>query len=220
MGIVMRYPKAVFFTFITVILLSASCFAAIAPALGTFDTEYEPITGKTIIFNPVAPWTTDSYMGSTSISVYATGNHEQGYARDGSEFTNTYNITSISLGLQEFNGNKGEVSGYLALCYSNDSGEIAKFSATVATVFFKNNPMEIYLPKFDLAIKEDMHFWVADDGSTYFANMSGIDGASGGPTMSAQESIDGGFIAAANVNPEPATLMLFGLGGFFLRRRK
>lgn len=214
----MSYPKAVFLALFLVMSFSVSSFATPVPAHADSDNMFDiNISAEALIFNPI-PWNSISSIRTAYFFAYATEDYTQGYSGDGSG----YNLaTTIFKGgdYSTSTSSLAQASGDLAVRFFNQSGIIASFAETIVTIDFKGGAMDIYLPQFDLAVSGDIHFWVANDGSTYFANITDGNGSDGAPNISAQDSIDAEHIAAV-ATPEPATLALLGLGGYFLRRRK
>jgi hypothetical protein len=211
----MRFPKAVIFAFVLVSLLSSLSFAGPVPANGDYYINY--ITAAALLFNPV-PWVSPPGINDAFITVYATDDFANVYA--GAKpachlttvlFTNgEHNVLDIDY---------KSVSGDLAIRFgkSNTLSDVT-FKETIVTINFESGPMDVYLPEFTLTNLGDMHFWVASNGSTYFANVTDGEGSAGTPNISAETSITvDGRIAAV---PEPVTIAMLGLGGLFLRLRK
>lgn len=214
----MSYPKAVFLALFLVMSFSVSSFASPVPAHADSDSQFDiNISAAALIFNP-APWSSSSISKRVYLFTYATEDHTQGYSGNGTG----YNLATTIFKDKNYStdtSSLGQASGDLALRFFNASGMIASFAETIFTIDFKSGTLDIYLPQFDLAVSGGMHFWVASDGSTYYANTTDGQGSSGAPNISAQDSIAAGHVAAV-ATPEPATLALLGLGGYLLRRRK
>ena len=207
----MRFPKAVFFAFVLVTLFSSLSFAGPAPANGNYDINN--ITAAALLFNP-DPWVSPSYAKTAFITVYATDDYENVY----SGASNVCNLTTVAFVNGDLNVyDKGLVSGDLAIRFGKSTSSDFTFAETIVKINFAGGPMDVYLPEVTLTGSADMHLWVADNGNTYFANVTDGKGSLGVPNISPQKSIDDGHIAAI---PEPATIAILGLGGFFLRRRK
>lgn len=151
---------------------------------------------------------------------YATTDYMIGYSGNGAGYNLVQGRFSIGGDYEVTNAGYGAVDGNLAIRILNLSGYEITLDETVITLGLNIGSTDVYLPGFTLAWGANMHFWVADDGSSYYANVTteGI-GISGGPTMSADESIAGGYIAT-EATPEPATMLLFGVGMLFLPRKK
>ncbi len=211
----MSCPKTVFVVLFAM-LFSASCFAVPVPARAESGNEFDiNISATAVLFNP-APWVSTSPAWMAYFIPYATEDYTEGYSGQGSG----YNLaTTIFIDHQYSTSDStlSQASGDLAVLFGNQVGKEITFAETVVTIDFKRGAMDIYLPQFSLTAGDEMHFWVASDGSTYFANITDGIGSSGGPNLSADESITGGHVAAT---PEPATLLLLGLGSVLLRRKK
>jgi hypothetical protein len=74
----------------------------------------------------------------------------------------------------------------------------------------------VYLPEFTFEQGDNIFFWVSETGATYYANSSK---GPGYPDLSAASAIAAGDQYLART-PEPATLLLLGLGGLIIRRLK
>jgi len=133
----------------------------------------------------------------------------------------------------------GSGRGDLAIKFMNSSGADRHFDATVMTAHFteeifinkastsetstdepfisytfENGIARIYLPAFDIVAGGGIQFWVGGDGSTYYKGDTEV-----GMAM-AKEIINTESAARAVETPEPGTLLLLGLGGLLIRRKK
>jgi hypothetical protein len=154
---------------------------------------------------------------------YATADHTEGYSGSGFDYNLAWgNFSNDSYSVTNYVAAEGD----LAIRIHNWSGSEITIAETVVTLGLNIGSTDINLPEFTLPGYvstygyASMHFWVAGDGSSYYANVTpeGV-GTYGGPTMSAGDSIAGGYIAAEAI-PEPATMLLLGFGMLFLPRKK
>lgn len=182
------------------------------PINGSLEITTMGIPGMAFSVEPDSVYTVYVYP-------YATMSYALGYSGNGAGY-NLVQGRFIGGDYEVTNAGYGSVEGDLAIRIYNLSGFEITLDETVITLGLNIGSTDVYLPGFSLAGSVGMHFWVADDGSSYYANVTseGI-GISGGPTMSAAESIADGYIAAGVV-PEPATMLLFGVGMLFLPRKK
>ncbi|MCF7954945.1 MAG: PEP-CTERM sorting domain-containing protein [Phycisphaerae bacterium] len=207
----MSCPKVPFFAFFVVVLFSSLSFATPVPASGNYDIDN--ISAAALLFDH-DPWVSPSMAKTAFITVYATNDYVNVYA-GASSVCNLSTLIFMNGGQHILDN--GAVSGDLAIRFGNSTTDDITFAVSVLTINFASGAMDVFLPEFTLAKSENMHLWVANDGSTYFANVSGNEGSWGIPNISAQQSIADGYIAAV---PEPATIVILGLGAIFLCRRK
>jgi hypothetical protein len=212
----MRFPKVVFFALVLVTLLSSLSFAGPAPVNDDYDIiENDDITAAALLFNP-DPWFSPSQAKTAFITVYATDDDTKDY----SGASVVYNLATVAFvnGVQNvYVYEKGLVSGDIAIRFGKSTSSNVTFAETIITINFESGPMDVYLPEVTLTGSVEMHFWVASNGSTYYANVTDGEGSAGAPNILSQKSIDDGHIALV---PEPVTIAMLGLGGLFLRRRK
>lgn len=206
---------AIFFILILIFVtgFAAVSFADPVPIEGTLEMTTMGVPGVAFSVEPDSAYTVYVYP-------YATTSYMIGYSGDGAGYNLVQGRFSAGGDYDVTNAGYGAVDGYLAIRIMNLSGYDITLDETVVTLGLNIGSTDVYLPGFTLAWSANMHFWVTDNGSSYYANVTteGI-GASGDPTMSAAESIAGGYIAAGVV-PEPATMLLFGFGTLFLARKK
>ena len=207
--------KAFFFALLVVTFFSSFGFATPVPVHAEPDNKFE-ITAAELVFTPV-PWVSPMPGNTASITLYTIADYTP-HPISGIIAESNLGITEFSDGGHELLPyGRGQSSGDLAVKYINQSGQTINFIETVITVGLNVGDIDIYLPQFDLIAGASMHFWAAEGGSTYYANVTGIPGSATGLNMTALDSITAGDIARV---PEPVSIALLGLGGFFLRRRK
>ncbi|MBW8015543.1 MAG: PEP-CTERM sorting domain-containing protein [Planctomycetes bacterium] len=204
--------KAFFFTLLVVTFFSSFGFATPVPVHAEPNNKFD-ISAEELIFDPV-PWVSPGPGNTASIVPYTVEDYTPTLA--GTVKQNLLGFATLANGGFTF-FEVGLASGDLAVKYINNSGADRLFVETVLTIYFERGAIDIFLPEFDLAVREEIHFWAADDGSTYYANVTGIPGSATGLNMEAKDSIAAGHIARV---PEPSTIAILGLGGLFLRRRK
>ena len=179
------------------------------PASGTFDIVTDPPDTPGLNFEP-EPWVSPSLMASVYLWPFAT---DDLFAGTGSNY---------HLALAQFqNGNinitdSGAIEGDLGIRVHNNTGDPQTFEPSVLTLDFVDESLDVYLPEFTFGKGTDMFFWVAESGFTYYANSSegvGFPDLSAGHVM----ALDDEYLAGT---PEPATIVLFGLGALVLRRRR
>ncbi len=180
------------------------------PASGTFDIIRDPPETPGLNFEP-EPWVSPSLLESIYLWPFATDDLYSGPGDD-------YNLARA----QFQNGNinitdYGTIEGDLGIRIHNNTGDPRTFEPSVLTLdFVVDDSLGVYLPEFTFGGGTDMFFWVAQSGFTYYANsLKGV----GFPDFSAGHvmALDDEYLART---PEPATVMLFGLGALVLRRRR
>ena len=108
-----------------------------------------------------------------------------------------------------------EQEGDLGIRIDNSSGATQTFDPSILTLDFVDDSFDVYLPGFTFDHWKSIFFWVAESGATYYANsLKGV----GDIDMSAADAMAAGDEYLARI-PEPATVVLFGLGAVLLRRR-
>ncbi len=110
-----------------------------------------------------------------------------------------------------------EKNGNLGIRMGNYTTGTQTFEACILTLdFIGSGSFNVYLPEFTFETNENMFFWVAENGATYFANsLKGV----GYPDISADVAMAAGDEYLAKV-PEPATILLLSLGGLALLRKR
>jgi hypothetical protein len=187
------------------------------PASGTFDIVTDPPETPGLNFEP-EPWVSPSLSASVYLWPFATDDLYSGVGKEQyhlarAQFQNgNINITDSDL---------GAIEGDLGIRVSNYSGDTRTFEPSVLTLDFVDDSLDVYsldvfLPEFTFGWGTDMCFWVAQSGATYYVNSSkdvGFPGLSAGHVMDLGDE----YLART---PEPATVVLFGLGALVLRRRR
>lgn len=183
------------------------------PESGTFDIVIDPCDpcdtpGLNFSFEsdpPILP-------GSPSVFVWPFATDDL-YSGPGSDY---------NLALAQFsNGSPaitdyGEIEGDLGIRIDNHTFQTQTFAASILTLDFVEESLDVYLPEFTFDHGNKIFFWVAQSGATYYANfLKGV----GEIDMSATSAMAAGDEYLARI-PEPATVGLFGLGAILLRRRR
>jgi len=190
-----------------------ACGVTVAPKSGTFDV----VVPAGVSFEPV-PWVSASAGEIVYLYAYATSDYTEGYSGAGVG----YNLAHAQFRDSNIHiSDGGGVSGDLGLRVANGSGQNCTFSACVMTLDFSTASFKVYMPEFTFESTHNIYFWVADNGSTYYAHTSRGSGylTECGPNMSAAEAIAAGDEYLAVV-PEPAVVLLLGLGSLVLRRKR
>jgi len=169
---------------------------------GTFDID----DSSGLVLTPI-PWVSSNPYLYVYMWPFATNDL---YTGSGSQ----YNLASVSFSAGSFSiTDYGEKNGNLGVRMGNYTSGTQTFEACILTLdFIGSGSFDIYLPEFTFETNENIFFWVAESGATYYANS--LKGA-GYPDMSAAIAMAAGdeYLARA---PEPATLLLLGLGGLAL----
>jgi hypothetical protein len=193
---------------VLILVMMAVCSGiaqGVIPKSGTFDTD--GLSG--LNFDSV-PWISSNPYAYTYLWPFATNDL---YTGAGSK----YNLAQARFSAGSFIvTDYGEKSGNLGIRIGNFTGSTQTFEACILTLdFIGSGSFDIYLPEFTFRTNENIFLWVAENGETYYANS--LKGA-GYPDISAYTAMaaDDEYLAMA---PEPATLLLLGLGGAISLRR-
>jgi hypothetical protein len=192
---------------VLILVMMALCSGiaqGVIPKSGIFDTD--GLSG--LNFDSV-PWISSSPSASIYLWPLAANDLCTGAG-------SKYNLAQARLSSGSFIvTDYGEKSGNLGIRIGNFTGRTQAFEACILTLdFIGSGSFDIYLPEFTFETNENIFLWVAENGETYYANS--LKGA-GYPDMSADTAMaaDDEYLAMA---PEPATLLLLGLGGLVLRK--
>jgi hypothetical protein len=187
--------------------LCGSTTQAVGPESGTFDINGP--SGLTFTPIPLVASSVYLYPFATSASDL--------YTKAGSN----YNLAQAVFSHGSFTvTDYGAETGDLGVRVANQSGSTQTFGASVLTLdFVGTGSFNVYLPEFTFKANENennIFFWVAQSGATYYANSSkGV----GSPDMSAAMAMSAGDEYLASV-PEPAMVLLLCLGSLIIRRLK
>jgi hypothetical protein len=174
---------------------------------GTFD-----INGPSGLTFTLIPWVSSDPSLYTYLWPFA-ANENDLYTGSGSN----YNLAQVSFSHGSFTViDYGAKSGDIGIRVANQTSSTQTFEASVLTLnFIDSGSFNVYLPELTFNGGDNIFFWVAQSGATYYANSSM---GAGWPDMSASVAMSAGDGYLAEV-PEPATVLFFGLGGILLCRR-
>ena len=189
---------------LAVIALCSGIAQGVIPKSGVFDTD--GLSG--LNFDSV-PWVCSNPYAYTYLWPFATNDL---YTGSGSK----YNLAQARLSGGSFAvTDYGKKNGDLGIRIGNYTSGTQTFEDCILTLdFIGSGSFNIYLPEFTFKTNENIFFWVAESGATYYANsLKGV----GYPDISATIAMaaDDEYLARA---PEPATILLLGLGGLVLRK--
>jgi hypothetical protein len=194
----------IFSLILMVFALVGKAYAVDVPMYGTFGIE--GTAPSPVNFNP-APWVSPDLLNV--VNVYP-------FAASGLYNSSTDNLAwaKFSNGTIVFKTDYGVKTGDLGVRFSNNTTGVQTFIGSVLTLKFTDRTLNVYLPEFTFDSGDNFCFWVSTTGATYYANSSKGPGFS---NMIAADAMAAGdlYFAAA---PEPATVIILGLGTVFLVR--
>jgi hypothetical protein len=190
---------------LAIMVLCGGIAQAVTPKNGTFD-----INGPSAVSFDSVPWTSPNPSLYTYLWPFATNDlySTTPYSK--------YNLAQVSFSHGSFTVDDKDVkSGDLGVRISHNTAATQTFEACILTLdFIGSGSFDIYLPEFTVETGKNMFFWVSENGATYYANSSkGV----GFPDMSATAAMAAGDEYLGRV-PEPATVLLLGLGSLALRK--
>jgi len=202
----------------TIVILcadTARCDGNDVPINGTFNID--GAAADYLSFSP-EPWDSPNPISTVWVVPFAT---EDLYAGSGPYNLAEAKFSNHSIALKDFDDPVyfGFRTGDLGIRIGNFSGSDVTFAESILTIEFLTGSFDVHLPEYtfvDDGLNPYTYFWVSQFGATYYANSSM---SSGLPDMTAQQAMDEGdtYLAAT---PEPATIMLLGLGALALRKKK
>lgn len=176
------------------------------PASGTFDIVIDPPDTPGISFDPIP------YSGFL-VYMWPFASDDGSYTSPFDKYNLAYvTFQSGSIDISDYSEQEGD----LGIRVFNNSTATQTFEPSVLTLDFVDDSLDVYLPGFTFDNWDSIFFWVAESGATYYANSSGdVDF----PDMTASEAmaVEGQYLART---PEPATVVLFGLGALLLGRKR
>jgi hypothetical protein len=189
-------------------LCSSIAQAVVIPKSGTFDID----GSSAQVFIPI-PWVSSNpYLYTYLWPFAADALYEE------TEPGSKYNLAQMAFSAGSFTvTDYGEKSGNLGIRIANFTGSTQTFEPCVLILDFINTGnFSVYLPGFTFEANKNMFFWLSQSGATYYADS--LKGA-GYPDMSAATAMAAGdeYLARA---PEPATVLLLGLGSLVLLRKR
>jgi hypothetical protein len=195
------------------LILAGVCCATTMPLAGSFDLD---ASVPEVIHFDTAPWQSLDSSYSAMIKPYATENPLTAYPGV-SGFTRHLGSVMFAGGdVIVWDGNTA--SGDMGILIQSGSGVAMSLAACEMTLEFAGESFTVYLPIIELGDfnsgLRDMHLWVGADGSTWYSNR--LANHLGDPAIDAETSIGEGRLAAV---PEPASLLLLGLGAMAIRRK-
>jgi hypothetical protein len=176
------------------------------PASGTFDIVIDPPGTPGISFDPIP------YTGS-GVYLLPFASEDGSYISPYSDYNLAY-VAFIDGSI--YLSDQYEQEGDLGIRVNNISNATQTFDSSVLTLDFVGDSLDVYLPGFTFDHGSSMFFWVAESGATYYAHYS--KDFSDAPNMLAADAMAAGDEYLART-PEPATVVLLGLGVLLLRRR-
>jgi len=187
---------------LAIMALCGGIAQAVTPKSGTFD-----INGSSGVAVAPVP-----YVSTPSVYLWPFASSDNYSTTPYSK----YNLAQVAFSSGSFTvTDSGQKSGDLGIRVGNYTGSTKTFESCILTLdFLGSGNFDVYLPEFTFGKNENVFFWVSESGATYYANS--LKGA-GFPDMSATAAMAAGDEYLGNV-PEPATVLLLGLGSLSLRK--
>ncbi len=197
---------------LAVAILSASAQAIVldpdtTPKNGTF--ELDSSAAPPITFDPY-PLDYDEIALGDSIFMYS-------FAANGSSISGNF-------GRAQFTDNEANITkletqtGDLGIRVGNYVDGLVTFDPTVITLSLSGNEgFDVFLPALSLNNNENIYFWVAKTGSTYYANDLLVAGL---PNVSATAAMAIPNYYRARAVPEPATIIMLSLGTMLIVKKR
>lgn len=204
---------------LAVAILSASAQAIVldTPKTGTFALDEN--ASPSVTFDPI-PWTPAGSLGTVYLYPFAS---DDLYEKD--EDPDTHQLINDNLANVAFSNTGYSVNtitpktGDLGIRIGNYSNADQAITETVMTLSFLNEDFDVYLPAFTVEKSQQIFFWVAESGSTYYANDPL--GFADSPNIYAIDAMaDPAYYLAREAIPEPATIILLSLGAVLIAKKR
>ncbi|MCK5173778.1 MAG: PEP-CTERM sorting domain-containing protein [Planctomycetes bacterium] len=203
---------------LAVAILSASAQALVLdnPKTGTFTLDEN--ASPTVDFDQI-PWTPAGSLGAVYLYPFASDDlYEKDEDPDTHQLIND-NLASVAFSNVGYSVNSlASKTGDLGVRIGNYSNADQTLDATVMTLSFLNEDFDVYLPEFTIEKSQQMFFWVAESGSTYYANDPL--GFADKPNIYAIDAMADPSTFLAREVPEPATIILLSLGAVLIVKKR